>query len=157
MASDRDPIGDPTPVLMILRARFRWLQAKEPYTQPPETPYDRWHQLVALGEPLVVFQELPNAFLGRVSYTNTDGRPRAVVAILYEALQDPPMDVDGIRSCSEPIVEPSQDQVRIELFWLGQHILIGQDLLNSLGQLLALSRVCATHGPTQSRDGTTTL
>ena len=102
---------------------------------------DRRHELVALSEPAVVLQELPNATLRFVFHADADGRPRAVVAVLHEAPQDPIVDVPDIRRCPKAVQGRHQDQIGIDLLRLYVDDLCAQGLFHSLSQLGELPRV----------------
>ena len=76
---------------------------------------DRRQELVALSEPLIVRQELPNAFLGLILDTDSDSRPGPIEGFILQALQDPLVDVAYIGSCSQSVQGRDQDPVGVEL------------------------------------------
>ena len=96
---------------------------------------DRGQVPRALREALVVIQELPDPLLRLVLDTNADGRPGPVEGVLQERGQDPFVDVLHIRRGPQAVVHVHKDQVWVNLLGLQVHDVVGQGLLDSLGQL----------------------
>ena len=114
-------------VMVVVRARkVRW---------------DCWQELVPPCELLVVLQDLPLASLAPNLHANPDGRPRSVECLLLDALQDPVMDVVGVRRGPQAIVRTHEEQVREKLLRRGVQGLLFQSLFDALGQLLEVADV----------------
>ena len=98
-------------------------------------------ELVALGEYLVVIHEKGLAMLRGVLDADPNSKPGPVGPLGHERLQDPIMHMLHIgRSTISMLREPPISR-GVNLLGLNKGALLGQGLLNSLGQLLELPLV----------------
>ena len=93
-----------------------------------------------------MLQELALALLCDIHHTDANRRPRAVVGILQEGLQDPKMHVLHVGRCTQAVQRRDQDQIGINLLGLLKEDLLGEGLLHSLRKLQELPCVhISTH------------